>query len=161
MYYVKQHATQILILRENSRRAKMSLRVSLIARYGPRSWLSSSGALPNYRAWHLYFVNQSTSRYDNSVMNNICAVGVVRAYLSSRMYVPSNRGSHTGYWLSRAAIIIQSSRRHCYFSVLQYAFLCILKRVYPGYKFCVHISRVLYYREMRVSMKRIIFHLWQ
>lgn len=62
----------------------MSLSVSLIARYDPRSWLSLSGALPNYRV-HLYFVNQSTSRYDNSVMNNICAVGVVRAYLSSRV----------------------------------------------------------------------------
>lgn len=84
----------------------MSLRVSLIARYEPGLRLSSSGALPNYRAWHLYFVNQSTLRYDNSVMNNICAVGVVRAYLSSHVCVPGNRGSHAGYWLSRAAIII-------------------------------------------------------
>lgn len=39
-------------------------------------------------------------------MNNICVIGVVRAYLSFRVYIPRNRGSHTGYWLSRAAIII-------------------------------------------------------
>lgn len=84
----------------------MSPRTSLITRYDSQLWLSSSGALPNYRAWYLYFVNQSTSRYDNSVMNNICAVGIVRAYLSSRVYILNNRGSHTGYWLSRAAIII-------------------------------------------------------
>lgn len=48
---------------------------------------AGSRAPQTCRAWHLCSVNQSTLRYDNSSMNNICAIGVVRAYLSSGVYV--------------------------------------------------------------------------
>lgn len=114
-------------------------------------------ALSNYRIWHLCFVNQSTLRYDNSSMNNICAVGIVRAYLSSNMHAPSNRSSHTGYWLSRKAIIVSCKL----LSMLQFqcAAVCFslyaqMSRIHSSHiiyreKFPAHVSLFLYYKKSR------------